>query len=255
MDVYLSGEPDRRLLSDRLQAAASAAGIALPPLESGPLPARDWVAESEAALPPLRIGRFWVRGAHVDAKPPSGLLPLEIEASTAFGTGRHETTAGCLLALEALAERRRVRRALDMGCGSGILAIAMTRLWPLRVLAVDNDQASVLRARLHVRSNRASGIAVVPSQGYRTRAVARAGPYDLIVANILAGPLIAMALDLRRHLAPGGVAVLSGLLRDQERAVLARHRAVGLRLLERRVLGDWVTLVVGRRPELQADRP
>ncbi len=143
IDVYLTAEPDRAALTARLGAAAAAAGQAPLAFDCRPLPNLDWVAESQKALPALRVGRFWVHGSHVGARAPDGTLPLRIDASTAFGTGRHESTQGCLLALQDLARCIRPQRALDMGCGSGILAIAMAGLWPLRVTAVDNDPESL----------------------------------------------------------------------------------------------------------------
>ncbi len=248
IDVYLTREPDRAALAARFAAAAAAAGTPVPAFDCRPLPNLDWVAESQKALPALRVGRFWIHGSHVGATPPAGTLPLRIDASTAFGTGRHQSTQGCLLALQDLARRIRPRRALDMGCGSGILAIAMAGLWPIRVTAVDNDLESLARTRVHAAMNHAANrLRVLLSDGYGHRAVARGGPYDLIVANILARPLAAMAPDLRRHLAPGGRAVLAGLLVPQEGQVLARHRALGLALTGRIVLGDWVTLMLRRR--------
>ncbi len=250
IDVYLTGEPDRAALAARLGAAAAASGEVPPAVDCRPLPNLDWVAESQKALPALRVGRFWVHGSHVRAPAPAGTLPLRIDATTAFGTGRHESTQGCLLALQDLARRLRPRRALDMGCGSGILAIAMAGLWPIRVTAVDNDSESLVRTRVHAAMNHVDKrLRVVLSDGYRNLAVARGGPYDLIVANILARPLAAMAPDLRRHMAPGGRALLAGLLVPQERQVLARHRSLGLALTGRIVLGKWVTLVLRRRAE------
>jgi len=246
LQAYLSEEPDRGRLTTSLSLAAAAAGVAPPEPRLETLFARDWVAESQRSLPPVRVGRFFVHGAHVKGPPPSGSIPIRVEASRAFGTGRHESTQGCLLLLQDLAKRRRPRRCLDLGCGSAILAIAMARLWPTRVLAVDNDRDSLRLARVYVRDNGATArVRVNASDGYGGRAVRLGRPYDLIVANILAEPLCAMAHDLRRHLAPGGVALLSGLLIGQEQGVLARHRAEGLTLRRRLHLGAWSTLVLG----------
>jgi len=245
LSAYLQDEPEQPRIMALLAAAAAAGRVPVPGFGIEPLPDIDWVAESERALPPVRAGRFYVHGAHVSGPPPAGSIPILIEASVAFGTGRHESTFGCLLALQDLAKRRSFRRPLDMGCGSGLLAIAMAKLWPAPVLAADLDPESVHMAAENARRNGvASAVRVVASDGYRGAAIAKGGPYDLVVANILAGPLAAMAPGLRRVLAPGGIAVLSGLLSEQEMQVLAPHRSLGLRLRRRIRLGSWSTLVL-----------
>jgi ribosomal protein L11 methyltransferase len=211
------------------------------------MPEIDWVAESQAGLPAVRAGRVWVYGSHVAEPPPPGTIPLLIEANVAFGTGRHETTRLCLEALQEIAKRRTPRRILDLGCGSGLLALAAARLWPAAdVTASDTDAPSIRVARENARLNRfAPGrIAFDVGAGYAAPAVREAAPYDLVVANILAGPLNAMATRTARALAPGGLAVLSGLLTVQERSVLARHRAAGLSLAARRRMGEWSALVL-----------
>lgn len=257
--LYLGDAPEKEEIERLLDIACDVAGLPERPAYSlDRLPEVDWVAESQKALPPIRAGRFWLYGAHVRRPPPAGAVALRIEAGAAFGTGRHESTRGCLIALDALARRRalRPRRALDMGCGSGVLAMAIARLWHCPVLAVDNDPASVAVARENVGLNRVGDwVRVTAGDGYRASAVRRSGRFDLIVANILAGPLIAMAGDLARHLAPGGRAVLAGLLRPQEQAVTARHRAAGLRLDRRIRLGEWSILQFrrgGGQPPCQA---
>ncbi|MGH6949167.1 MAG: 50S ribosomal protein L11 methyltransferase, partial [Kiloniellales bacterium] len=210
--------------------------------------ARDWVAESQAALPAERIGRFHLYGAHNSAALPAGCLALRVEAAMAFGTGRHGSTAGCLTALTLLAKKRAHRRVLDLGCGTAVLAMAAAKLWPCAVLAVDNDPGSVLVARENLRANGlAAQIRVLYGDGLKPTAVRRAAPYDLILANILAGPLLAMARDLARCAAPGGSVILAGLLRRQERSLVARYRAAGLALVGTLRFGEWSTLIL-RRP-------
>lgn len=212
------------------------------------VPDKDWVSESQRQLAPIRAGRFFVHGSHFHGRPPRGTIAIEIDAGLAFGTGRHETTRGCLLALDRLARERKFSRPLDLGTGSGILAIAAARLWNVRVLASDNDRQAVAVARENARINGvADRVRVVTGSGYSARAIRENAPYDLILANILARPLVRLAPGLARHLAPRGVAVLSGLLTGQEEMVLAAHRKVGLDLIWRIRLGDWSVLAVGRR--------
>lgn len=249
LQVFLAEPPDSAALTAGLTAAALAAGVAVPATGCAPVEAIDWVAESQRRLPPIRAGRFFVHGAHVEGPPPQGSIPLLIDANAAFGTGRHESTRGCLLALQTLARAGfRPRRLLDMGCGSGILALAMARLWRRRVLAVDSDPPSVAVAAVNARINRVGGLLrPLAAEGYGHRLVRTSGPFDLIAANILAEPLSAMARDLRAHLAPGGRAILSGLLARQERLVLNKHASLGLRLERRIRLGDWATLILIRK--------
>ena len=214
-----------------------------------PLPERDWVAESLKGLPPVRAGRFWIFGAHVAEPPPAAAIALRIEAGPAFGTGQHETTRGCLLALEALAKRgRRFSSPLDLGCGTGVLALAMARLWRVPVTASDIDPVAVRETLANARTNgMAPLIDGVAAAGLAAPALAGRGRFDLVVANILARPLVRLAADLRAALAPGGVLVLSGLLKKQERQVLAAYLPLGFRLRRRIVLGDWSTLSLDRR--------
>lgn len=239
--------PDTSRLATRLALLAASLGVAEPVLTVEPLPATDWLAQSYHGFPPLRAGRFFLYGSHIQTPPPPGCYPLRIDAATAFGTGEHETTRGCLLVLDRLCRGRRPSHALDMGCGSGILALAMARAWRVPVLAVDIDPESVRVARFNARRNGlAPWVRVTGGNGYANPEVRAGRPYPLIAANILARPLARMAPALARHLEPGGTAVLSGLLARQERLVVAAHRAQGLRLVSRLRRGDWMTLVIRR---------
>ncbi len=245
---------ERRPKPAVVQAALKAIGA--PPAVLAYLPPKDWVAENQRLLSPLRIGRFFIHGAHFQGRPPRGTVPLQIDASIAFGTGRHETTRGCLLALDRLARGgRRIRRPLDLGCGSGILALAMSRLWDAAVLAVDTDLNAVAVARENTRLNRAADrVRVVHGHGFGAGAVRRRGPFDLVVANILAGPLCRLARGFGRYVAPGGLAIMSGLMTDQESQVIAAQERHGLRLRRRARSNDWSVLEFGR-PRNQERRP
>lgn len=241
--------PDAGMLGAGLALVAASEGTPEPALEIAPLPATDWLEMAYAGFPARRIGRFHVYGSHIAAPPPPGAIPLEIDAATAFGSGEHATTEGCLLALGALKRRRpRLGRALDMGTGSGILAIAVAKSWKMAaVTAIDIDAEAARVAASNARLNCVAGrVRARCGDGYRAPLARSGPPFDLIVANILARPLTRMAPSLRRRLAPGGIAILSGLLRRQEPAVLAAHRAIGLRFVARRPIGEWHSLILRR---------
>ena len=240
-------EPDHEALAARLAEAFAARGPA-PPATVEPLAPRDWVGDNLAGFPPLTVGRFHIRGSHVAGLPPAGAILLRLDAGQAFGTGEHASTKGCLIALDRLGRARRFRRPLDLGCGSGILALAMAKAWRVPVVAADIDADAVRVAEVNARLNGVARLVrVARGPGYRVPAIAAGAPYDLIVANILARPLAAMAGDLARHLSPSGVAVLAGLLARDVNWVMAAHRPFGLSLGRMLVLDGWATLVlVGR---------
>jgi ribosomal protein L11 methyltransferase len=222
--------------------------VPAPEVTIEPLPERDWLAENRERFAPFRIGRFLVREPADETPVPPGLITLRIETATAFGSGRHGSTEGCLWALQTL-RGRRIRRPLDLGCGSGILAIAAAKLWRAPVLASDVDPRAVAVARENARLNGVGHLVrVVIADGYGSPVIAARRPFDLVLCNILARPLKRMAGDLARHLAPGGIAVLAGLLAGDGNDVLAAHRAVGLELQRKIDLEGWRTLVLRRAP-------
>jgi ribosomal protein L11 methyltransferase len=206
---------------------------------------RDWVALSLAGLPPVEAGRFRLRGGHERPRAGGG-VDLLIEAGEAFGTGHHATTRGCLLALHDLLKTRKPARALDLGTGTGALAIAAAKATHRAVLATDIDPVAVRVARENVRRNGVAGLVrVIEADGLGAPSL-RGRRFDLVIANILAGPLHAMAGDIVQACVPGGAIVLSGLLEPQARGVLAAYRARGARARRRYVLQGWATLVLGR---------
>jgi len=211
------------------------------------LPDQDWIKLSQEGLPPVRAGRFFVYGAHDAGKVPPGVIPMRIEAGMAFGTGHHETTALCLSVLSDLAKRRRFANVLDVGCGTGLLAIGAAKLWRRRVLASDIDPVAVEVTRENAAINgEAPWVRAVVADGLTNPSIARAAPFDLIVANILAGPLTRLAPAIAQALAPGGVLVLSGLLHWHANLVVAFYRPHGLILRRRRREGSWSALVLER---------
>ena len=235
-------------LTGALALAAAAAGIAAPTLHAAPVEAEGWLARTAESFPEQPIGRrFLVRPTHLPDPRTHGRIVLRLDAGLAFGSGEHASTRGCLLALERVAHRR-PRRILDLGTGSAILALAAAKLLRRPVLATDIDPWSVRVAAENACLNRMRGlVAARLADGWRHRAVRAGGPYDLVFANILARPLCAMARDLAAHLAPGGAAILAGLLGTQARMVLAAHRRQGLMLDARHDVGPWTTLVLRRR--------
>ena len=205
----------------------------------------DWLAMSLSGLPPVRAGRFFVYGAHDRGRIPPNAVALRIEAGAAFGTGHHGTTVGCLEAWNDLIKARRFGKVLDVGAGTGVLAIAAARTGARLARGTDIDAPSVRIARETAALNGARA-EVVHASGLGHQSVRSAAPYDLVFANILAPPLVALVQDIRGALRPGGVAIRSGLLRTQERRVLAAYRSRGFRLLRRIHRDAWATLVLER---------
>jgi ribosomal protein L11 methyltransferase len=248
IELLHRAEPEREALAARLVPLAERAGLKRIDVTVLPVATTDWLARTAESFPAQPIGRFWVHGSHIAEPPPAGTLAIRLDAGLAFGSGEHASTRGCLLALERLARRRRFRRILDLGCGSGILAIASARLWPARVIAADNDPVAVEVTRANAdRNGVGHRIRALASEGYRNPLIRAGGPYDLIVANILADPLCELARTTARHLAPGGALVLSGLLDRQALRVIEAHRRYRLALQARIDVTIWTTLVLRRR--------
>lgn len=249
LDVYLAGEPDAALI-ERIRALVPSAGDAAPMIER--IEDQDWVTISQGFLEPIRAGRFYVHtAAHAD-QIPADTVPFRIEASRAFGTGHHETTAGCLTALDRLAAQgKQFRHIADIGTGTGLLAFGARTLWPeAAILASDIDPISIEVTAENMAINHipADAITLVAADGMDAPAIQAAAPFDLIVANILAGPLIALASDLSATLAQNGTIVLAGLLATQAEDVLAAYASNGMQLAARIDSGDWSILTLVQAP-------
>jgi ribosomal protein L11 methyltransferase len=239
--------PDEAEVYDRF-AALLAADFPGVQIQREELPDIDWIAKSLEGLKPVRAGRFVVHGSHDRGTAHIGEIAIEIDAGQAFGTGHHGTTAGCLEVIHKVMRARTVRRVLDLGTGSGVLAIAARKLAPVTVLATDIDPIATRVARENVRLNGiASGIALETAPGFHSTAFGRHGPFDLIIANILARPLMRMAPQLAAQLAPGGDVILSGILASQRWKVLAAYNSLGLRHVRTIWREGWVTIHLDNR--------
>jgi ribosomal protein L11 methyltransferase len=237
--------PNRIAIEQAVAIAAASLDEHPPEVTITEVPDIDWQAEVLANLQPIEVGRFRVRGRHIKSPARPGIIDLEIEAGAAFGSGEHETTRACLEALTAALKRQHPRRVLDLGCGTGVLGLAAAKAVKPKLLMTDIDGRAVEVARLaaeinHVRAK------VRRANGWQNAEIMAQKPYDLVLANILARPLRAMAGNLARALKPGGRAILSGFLYWQESFVMAPHRAHGLKLERRTRRGDWLALTLRR---------
>ncbi|MFL6856602.1 MAG: 50S ribosomal protein L11 methyltransferase [Allosphingosinicella sp.] len=255
LDAYFSEPPGADMLAMLAALVPSAAGTAaaVERVEDS-----DWVTISQAGLEPIEAGRFFVHTPQHRGEAPAGAIALEIDAGRAFGTGQHETTSGCLEAISRMKDRGLVfANLLDLGTGTGLLAFAALRLWPAaRAAASDIDPVSIEVAAENaavnaVRLGRARGqIELAVAAGMDHPRLSARAPYDLILANILAGPLVELAPSVSKALAPGGRLVLAGLLDHQAEGVAAAYRRQGLMLASRADRGEWPTLVMRKRKAL-----
>ncbi|MEO0938722.1 MAG: 50S ribosomal protein L11 methyltransferase [Pseudomonadota bacterium] len=241
---YFEAAPDAAALA--LLAAATGAA----PFTVSELPETDWVAHVRRELAPVPAGRFWVYGSHDAGRVPEDAVPLLIEAAMAFGTGHHGTTLGCLKAFDRLLEEDTAPGPVaDIGCGTAVLAMAAARVWDGPVIASDIDPVAVEVAEANLAANDMAGrVACVEAAGFGHPALAKAAPFRLIFANILKGPLIALAEDLTHALAPGGFAILSGILNEQADAVCQHYTRAGNTLVRSDQIGDWTTLTLQKLP-------
>lgn len=240
--AYFIEKPDEIAL-DLLAAAHGARPFAV-----SELPEVDWVAKVRRELAPVEAGRFFVYGSHDADKVPDDRIALLIEAAMAFGTGHHGTTQGCLMALESLIQKGFVaKNTVDIGCGTAVLAMAAARVWPDTVLASDIDPVAVEVAEANVVANDLEGrVICLEATGFDHPDLTAAAPYDLVFANILKGPLIDLAPDMARVITPGGKAILSGLLIEQEADVTAAYTAAGFALEDSLHRGEWAALTFNR---------
>jgi len=246
VEAITTTEPNREEFANILNTACTSLSTPIPCLIIEELPDTDWLEATWRNFPPRQIERYYVYGSHTTPEPPEGSVTLEINAATAFGSGEHETTTTCLLTLDDLAKQGLTfQKPIDMGCGSGILGIAIAKTWDIPVIAADNDPESVRVATNNAVLNHCDTLfSAYLSDGFESPDVQNHGPYDLIVANILATPLIEMAPSLSGSLAPKGLVILSGLLSRHRDDIVKAYEAEGLHLVSHRTLNDWEALLL-----------
>ena len=240
--VYFDEAPDG------IDLALMAAAFGAAPFTVSEVPETDWVAHVKRDLQPVAAGRFFVHGSHDAHRVPAGSVALLIEVAMAFGTGHHDTTLGCLLALDRLDnEGFRGRTVADIGCGTAVLAIAAASIWPDPVIASDIDPVAVDVARANVVANGLEGRVIsLEAAGFGHPDLVARAPFDLVFANILKGPLIDLAPEMGRMVAPGGFTILSGILNSQADQVISAYESTGFAVRSRDERGEWTTLVLSR---------
>ncbi len=243
LSLHFARPPDEERVRDAVRLAAG--DEAARALAFSAIAAKDWIRASLDGLAPVRAGRFLVHGRHDRGKVAANAIGIEIEAALAFGTGHHGTTRGCLILLDALLRRRRPRRVLDLGAGTGVLAIAAARRLRSRVIATDIDPRAASVAAENARLNGVGGlIESIHATGFTSPRIRANAPFDLVLANILAPPLRRLAGPMARHLAPGAEVILSGLLPTQAAGVIDAYRAHGIFLERRLDLDGWTSLLL-----------
>jgi ribosomal protein L11 methyltransferase len=245
IEALCADEPTVPALQDVLTPVAKAFDFDLPEITIEPVESIDWVQAALISHPPVRAGRFHVHGQHEPVVPRHQAIDILIDAGRAFGTGNHQSTQGCLMALDDLARRHHFNNIADLGAGSGILSFAAAKRWRVPVVGIDIDPVAADFANDYAKLNRVADLTkFVAGDGFNHPLLRGNAPYDLILANILARPLKRLAPDIRKYLAPGGRVVLAGLLDRQERYVLAAYAAQGIHLEKRICLKEWTILVL-----------
>jgi ribosomal protein L11 methyltransferase len=251
IEGLIPAEPDIIDIQKKLEYFAQKYNVSTPKPTFDLVPSKNWLAENLIDFPPIKIGRYYVYGSHIQPTAVGGMTRLELNSGSAFGSGEHATTEGCLLAMEYLAHQFDFKKILDMGCGSGILTMAAVKTWRKPAIASDIDDEAIRVTRENAKKNGLKGlIRTTCGMGYSSKLVRNNGPYDLILCNILANPLVQMASDLSHHLDNNPnhskFVILSGLLERDGNRVIAAHQAQGLHLYKKIKINGWVVLVMTR---------
>ncbi|MCQ2965145.1 MAG: 50S ribosomal protein L11 methyltransferase [Alphaproteobacteria bacterium] len=247
LQAIFQEKPDKAALETKLEIATTLAKIDFPKYTLSEIVQKDWLRASLDSFKPVSVGNYYIYGSHIKDLPPQDKISLQIDAATAFGSGEHFTTQGCLLGLEEVSSKIHIDKILDMGCGSGILGLAAAATLHKNVVCADIDPESV-RVTLEnaQKNNLEKFITAYDGNGYARPEIKENGPYNLIFSNILARPLTMMAKDLSANLSEHGVAILSGLLYKQENWVISAHKRAGLKLKKRYRIEGWSTLIMGK---------
>jgi ribosomal protein L11 methyltransferase len=243
IQVYLYQLPDLEMVQQKINEIAKNLNISEPEFTINKTPEKDWVSEVQKTFVPIETGEFFIHDSNYLEMKPEKKIAIQINAGMAFGTGEHNTTSNCLQALSSL-KNHRYTNCLDMGCGSGILAIAMAKLWPNQITAVDIDPQAVKVALENIHLNKVSFISIDQSNGYQSELVRKNAPYQIITANILANPLIEMAKDTYNHLQNQGIIILAGFLNNQMDKVIEVYKANNFTLLETISSGEWPAVIM-----------
>jgi ribosomal protein L11 methyltransferase len=243
IELLVDGEPDIKIWSERLAILLAAIGVEKAELQSHKVEDKNWLREVQQSFVPMHIGRFYVHGTHI-TDIPKDVLPICIDAGLAFGSGEHHSTRGCLMAIDARVDSLPEGAVLDVGCGSGILAIALAKAGRKQVVASDIDPTAVSVARDNAIANQVPHIHCITADGLEDKKIQASAPYQMVVANILASPLMQLAPSIARVTVKGGVIILAGLLTRQAPDVLAAYEKSGCRESDRYTLDEWTTLVL-----------
>jgi ribosomal protein L11 methyltransferase len=252
IEGFTATEPNSSGITNKLERISTECGISTPKIIFDLVPPKNWLEENLMDFPSIQIGRYYIHGTHLDPKARGGMIQLELNSGSAFGSGEHATTEGCLRAMEHLARQFDFKNILDMGCGSGILAMAAAKTWRRPVIASDIDDEATRVTIENANKNGLRGlIRATCGMGYSSELVRNNAPYDLILCNILANPLVQMAGDISRHLSNDPTrrqfVILSGLLERDGNRVIAAHRARGLHLYNKIIINGWMILVMTRK--------
>ncbi|WP_085784820.1 50S ribosomal protein L11 methyltransferase [Candidatus Nucleicultrix amoebiphila] len=239
--------PDYEVLKNQINILHETLGLNFSSFELIKLDQKDWLAENRKSFPPIEIGDFYIYGSHFEGTLPSDKICFNIDAATAFGTGQHETTKGCLLALLKIKEKK-FQNILDLGCGTGILAMAAAALFQTKVIATDNDKDAIAKTSENIlKNNFKDKIEVFHSDGFSNPILIARSPFDLIIANILADPLIHLAPAIAQHTSPQSLVILSGLLETQKTDVEKAYIAQGYRLIDQLKMNEWSVLILQKQ--------
>lgn len=245
INALCTSKPNLADINARVALLATLLNVSIPPIDIQESPNKDWLQENQRSFPPIEIGCFYLYGSHIKDTRPSDKIAFEIDAGMAFGTGSHPTTQGCLLALEKLKKANvTTNSALDMGCGSGILAFATAKLWNCPVTGVDNDPDAISVAQENAQKNDIPNLEFLVSEGFES--IPSRQKFDVISANILANPLCEMAFKMSEHTKPEGHVILSGILEKQGERVINYYQDAGFSLVNQMTLGEWATLTLQR---------